>query len=96
MKRATGKLPVGGRPTFRGFMIDYIVKAKIDQIVTRNLELVVSANSEEEASVKVREALSEYPKPVTVEGISRILVLKSDYWIPRDIDLRVRKKEANG
>lgn len=77
-------------------MVDYVIKAKVDQIVTRNIELVISASSEEEAALKTRQALSEFPEKVTVDGVNKILVLKSHYWIPRDIDLNIRKKEANG
>lgn len=76
-------------------MPEYIVKAKVDQIVTKEIQLKISAGSEEEAELKAREALAEYPKPVTVPGISRLLVGKSTYWIPRNIDLSVRREEAN-
>lgn len=79
-------------------MPEYIVKAKVDQIVTREVQLKITAGSEEEAETKTREALAEYPQPVTVSGVSRILVGKSTYWIPRSIDLttKIEKDNENG
>lgn len=76
-------------------MPSYIVKAKIDQIVTRNIQMQIVAGSEEEAEAKAKEALSEYPEPVTVKGVTRLLVNKSQYWIPRNIDLTTTKDKNN-
>jgi len=76
-------------------MPSYSVIAKVDQIVTREVQLQVIASSEEEAEAKAREALGEYPKPVTVEGVRRVLVKKDQYWIPRNIDCRTTKEKNN-
>lgn len=70
-------------------MTYYEVKAKVDQIVTREFELLVAANGgEEEVESLVREALSAYPKGVpNGKKLPRIEVVDSNYWIPRDIDI---------
>lgn len=67
-------------------MASYIMIAKIDQIVTREVQLLVVAGSEEDAESKARQALQEFPKPVTVEGVRRVVVSKTNYWIPKSID----------
>lgn len=67
-------------------MARYEVVANVDQIVTKTIRLLVSANSEEEAQDKSRAALAEYPKPIPDTGIERILTIKSNYWIPKSID----------
>lgn len=66
--------------------MSYRVTAKIDQIVTREVELLIEAPSETDAQEKAREALQDYPGEVSVEGVSRILVKNQTYWIPKSID----------
>lgn len=74
-------------------MANYDILAKINQIVTKEVRLSVSAGSEEEAIAKATEALQTYPKAIVKNGIRRILTTKSNYWIPRDIDIVTVKEE---
>ena len=74
-------------------MTTYTIRAKVDQIVTKDIKLVVIAGSEEEAEQKAREALSVFPEAIEVPNIKQILVTKSHYWIPRDIDLSITKQK---
>lgn len=60
--------------------------AHVDQIVTKEVQLLVEARSEEEAEEKARQALADYPGPVSAEGIRRIVNIKSHYWIPKSIE----------
>jgi hypothetical protein len=78
-------------------MKTYNIVAKVDQIVTKEVFLIVEANSEGLALDKARAALQEYPDPVTEPGIKRIVTEKSKYWIPRNIDfVEIKKEEKNG
>lgn len=76
-------------------MANYNVLAKIDQIVTKEVQLLISANSEEEAISKTREALEVYPQPIKVVGINRLVTNKSRYWIPRDIEIVTVEEEKS-
>jgi two-component SAPR family response regulator len=67
-------------------MPSYMMIAKIDQIVTKEVQLLVVAGSEEEAEDKARQALQMYPKPVTVDGVNRMVTNKASYWIPKSIE----------
>lgn len=68
------------------------ITAQIDQIVTKEVQLLIEARSEEEAQEKVRDALSTYPEPASTAGVLRIVTNKSHYWIPKSIDfLRIKK-----
>lgn len=74
----------------------YSVLVKVDQIVTKEVQLLVEARSEEEAHEKARGALSSYPEPVSTPGVLRIVTNKSHYWIPKSIDfLKIKKVKAN-
>lgn len=75
-------------------MAEYSLKGKIDQIVTKEVQLLVVAGSEEEAMEKAREALQDYPDKVTVSGIRRIVTNKAHYWIPRDIEFTEVREEG--
>ena len=68
-------------------MPTFNIKTKINQVVTREIALVVNALDEEEALLKTREALQVYPEPIEVQGISRIATRKMHFWIPRDIEI---------
>lgn len=76
-------------------MPEYVMTAKVNQIVTKEVQLLVTARSEEEADNKARRALQTYPKEVAVEGVNRILTKKSMYWIPRDIDITFIREEKS-
>ena len=73
--------------------VKYKLRVKVNQIVTREINLLVDANSEEDAERKAREALEEYPKPVKVGGVSSILVTKTNYWIPKDLEFVYNRSE---
>lgn len=70
----------------------YRVTAQIDQIVTKEVQLLIEARSEEEAQEKARDALQSYPEAVATEGIPRMVTNKSHFWIPKSIDfLKIEK-----
>lgn len=70
----------------------YTVLANVDQIVTKEVELLVEARSEEEAQEKARDALQNFPQPVETPGVLRMVANKAHYWIPKSIDfVRVKK-----
>lgn len=70
----------------------YRVTATVDQIVTKEVQLLIEARSEEEAQEKARDALATYPEAVSTPGVKRIVTNKSHYWIPKSIDfLRIKK-----
>ena len=73
----------------------YELKAKIDQIVTKEVELIVEAGSEEEAADEAHRALCTYPHGVEAEKVRRIIPVKSHYWIPKSIDI-IRSKQIGG
>lgn len=70
----------------------YNVLAKLDQIVTKEIKLLVVGGSEEEAMEKARAALNEYPKPVNEPSVQRVITNKAQYWVPRSIEF-VRVEE---
>lgn len=76
-------------------MPEYSIRAKVNQIVTKEVQLLVVARSEEEALNKSREALQTYPEEVTVPGVKRMVTQKSKYWIPRDIEFTESKEEKD-
>lgn len=65
----------------------YTLKVKVDQIVTREIKVVVSAKSEDEAGRKAIEAVQTHPDKVEVDGIKKMCTIKARYWIPRDTDI---------
>lgn len=75
-------------------MPTFNIKTKLNQVVTREISLVVDAVDDEEATAKVREALNTYPDPIEVQGISRIATRKMHFWIPRDIEfIEIREEK---
>lgn len=75
-------------------MTEFLLRAKVNQIVTKEVRLLVEASSEEDAMAKAREALNEFPEPVTVEGIKRMVTESSHYWIPRDVEFLKEEPEV--
>lgn len=72
------------------------ITAQVDQIVTKEVQLLIEARTEEEAQEKARDALSTYPEPVSTPGVLRIVTNKSHYWIPKSIDfLRIKKVKGS-
>lgn len=74
-------------------MPSYTMIAKVDQIVTKEVQLLINAGSEEEAEGMARRALQTYPKPTEEPGIVRMVTNKSHYWIPRDIEITEIKED---
>lgn len=62
-------------------------KIKVDQIVTREIEVLSSGRDEEQARERAIEAIHVYPQPLEIEGIKKIRTVKETYWTPRDIDI---------
>lgn len=74
----------------------YRVTATVDQIVTKEVQLLIEARTEEEAQEKARDALQTYPEAVTTPGVKRIVTNKSHYWIPKSIEfLRIKKVKSS-
>ena len=73
-------------------MTTFRVVAEIDQIVTKKVQLLVEAESSDLAEQKALDALHDYPKAVGVEGVHRIVTVKSNYWIPKSIDIKSTKE----
>lgn len=79
-------------------MGEYRILAKVDQIVTREVHLLIVADSKDEAEGAARDALQVYPEalaPSALGKIRRLVVKKSYYWIPRSIDLEVLDEEKS-
>lgn len=77
-------------------MPTYTLVAKVDQVVTKEVKMIVEANSEEEAQDKAREALAVYPEAIEVPGVNRMLALSSHYWIPKSIEFSKVKRNKDG
>ena len=72
------------------------ITAQIDQIVTKKVQLLIEARSEEEAQERARDALQSYPEAVNTPGVRRIVTNKSHYWIPKSIEfLHIKKVKAS-
>ena len=67
-------------------MPEFNIVAKIDRIVTSEVRLTVDAVDAHEAMDRATRALSEYPEPVTVEGVNRIQTVKAQHWIPKSVE----------
>lgn len=67
-------------------MPDYLVRTKINQVVTRTIRLSIKAGSEEEATEIAKAAIEVYPEPIETDSIMRIVTEKAHYWIPRDVE----------
>lgn len=68
-------------------MAEYKLQIKVNQIVTKDIEVSVLARNEEQAVQKAREVLEVYPKPHEVRGVPMVRTTKAEYWIPRDIEV---------
>lgn len=74
-------------------MTKFVVNAKVDQIVTKDIVLQLEARTEEEAEEKCRSALQTYPEPLEGQRIDRIITTKTQHWIPRDIEFTSIRQE---
>lgn len=73
----------------------YTIDAKVDQIVTKEVQLLIEAPDQEEAERKARSVLQDYPAETEYDPmIHRIVTRKSRYWIPKSIEF-VSVKEEN-
>lgn len=77
-------------------MANYNVLAKVNQIVTKDVQLLIKANDPEDAEDKARTALMDYPGPVADRDVRRISTIKTNHWVPRDIDIVTIEKEGVG
>jgi hypothetical protein len=71
----------------------YKVSAKVDQVVTRTVHMVMKADSPEDAEKRARSILAEYPKDVPYDPeVYRVVTTGIDYYIPKSIDVQVREE----
>jgi hypothetical protein len=72
----------------------YSIIVKIDQIVTKDVQLLIEADTPEAAEAKARGALEVYPAPIPYDPmIHRIVTKKSHYWIPKSIEVVAIKED---
>lgn len=73
----------------------FTIDVKVDQIVTKEIQLVIEAPDQAEAERKARAVLQDYPAETAYDPmIHRIITRKSRYWIPKSIDF-ISVKEEN-
>jgi hypothetical protein len=71
----------------------YKVSAKVDQVVTRTVHMVMKADSPEDAEAKARTILAEYPNEVPYDPeVYRVVTTDTDYYIPKSIDVKVKEE----
>lgn len=74
----------------------YSIHVKIDQIVTKDVALLIEATDEEAAKLAAREALEFYPAASPYNPmIHRITTVKAQYWIPKSIDFVEIKEDKD-
>lgn len=66
-------------------MPEFNLVANVEQVVKREIHLTVVADTKEQAEAYGAEALLEYPKPVVVPGVNRILVRQQEFKEPKRI-----------
>jgi hypothetical protein len=66
-------------------VIKYIVTATVNQVVTKEIQLLVEAVHPEEAAQATKDALLAYPEAISVAGVKRVLTAKAKYGLPMDI-----------
>ncbi len=66
-------------------MPEFNLVANVEQTVKREIHLAVVADTKEQAESYGAEALLEYPKPVVVPGVKRILVRQQEFKEPKKI-----------
>lgn len=77
-------------------MTAYSILAKVDQIVTKEVLLLIEAETPEDAQAIAKEVLEVYPAPVPENPmVHRIVTKKIQHWIPRSIDFVATKEEAD-
>lgn len=74
-------------------MPEYTLLAKVEQIVTKEIQMSVTASSQEDAKSKAEEALKSYPNPINCVGVDRILTKSSNYWVPSKIETTFLKRK---
>lgn len=77
-------------------MAAFSIIAKVDQIVTKEVQLLIEADNVEDAKAKAKEVLEIYPAPIPFDPmVHRVVTKQCHYWIPRSIDFVATKEEAN-
>lgn len=76
-------------------MTSYSIQAKLDQIVTKDIYLLIDAGSPEEAEELARSILQHFPHPVPYNPkVKRVVEEKTTHWIPKSIEFTsVREQE---
>jgi hypothetical protein len=72
----------------------FIVTATVNQVVTKEVQLLVEADHPEDATNLTKEALLAYPEPIFIAGVKRVLTAKAKYGLPMDIEI-VSMKDPN-
>lgn len=71
----------------------FTVQVKLDQVVTKEIALLVEAADEDEARALTLGALETYPAPMPYNPmIHKIVTTKVQHWIPKSIDFVDVKK----
>jgi hypothetical protein len=74
----------------------FSIHARVDQIVTKDVILLIEAGNEEEAKDKAKTVLETYPAPGPYDPmVHRVVTKKSHYWIPKSIDFVEIQEEQN-
>lgn len=74
----------------------FSILAKVDQIVTKEVQLLIEAKTQELAEEKAKEVLATYPGPLDYDPfIHRVVTKKANYWVPRSIEFVAIKEEPN-
>jgi hypothetical protein len=71
----------------------FIVKATVDQSVTRYVKLELDAFDEEDAMFKATEALKEFPRAVQTNSIHRMISTKDEYTVPSSVEFTEVREE---
>lgn len=75
-------------------MDKFVIKVKVDQVVTREVLVEVEAKTKERAEEISTEFLQTYPEPTYFPEVSRAVTTKSHYWIPRSTEILESKKAS--
>jgi hypothetical protein len=95
MQRAVRKTPGRWKAyTFKEVVVaTFEVITELNQLVTKEVRLLIKARDEESAALKAHAVLQEYPEPIEVKGVEKILTTRTKHWIPRDVQIKNITKE---
>lgn len=75
----------------------YNILVKIDQIVTKDVKLLIEADTPEAAKVLARDILDVYPAPIPYSPhVHRVVTAKAHYWIPKSIEFVTVEEDKDG